>query len=307
VVIDRSKRIDARLDTLRSVSRALARPLDLVDILRSLYRETARVLDAPICFFGLYDAPGESVEVIWQTHDGVELPGGHFPLGRGPTSRAIRSHEPQLIRNWSREGPPVQVQYATDRPGLPESSITVPVMFDEEVVGVLAMQSYRPNAFDENDVILVQGIADQAAVAIARAQYGTGPSSDSSHGAAELEAILASMADAVLVLDDQGRLIRLNQAARMLLCPADGTVILGHPVDRPQEGRWPLGTQALTEQLLPIIDRLKQGDAPEEEVELAIAGSASRPVGCKASVLLKGGAPAGGLMVLREIGVSRAA
>jgi hypothetical protein len=115
------------------------------------------------------------------------------------------------------------------------------------------------------------------------------------------------MADAVLVLDDQGRLIRLNQAARMLLCPADGTVILGHPVDRPQEGRWPLGTQALTEQLLPIIDRLKQGDAPEEEVELAIEGSASRPVGCKASVLLKGGAPAGGLMVLREIGVSRAA
>src|SRR5258708_5766433 len=212
--------------TLRSVSRALARPLDVVDVLRCVYSEMARVLDVPIFFFGLYDAPGQSVDIIWQIHDGVELPGGHFPLGGGPTSQAIRSRQPQLLRHWSTQGPHVQVQYATDRPGLPESGITVPVVFDEQVVGVLAIQSYEPEAYDEDDLALVQSIADQAAVAISAPHRATPPPGDAPRRVSELEAILASMSDALLVLDGHGRPVRLNPAAPRSLCPAGPTVML---------------------------------------------------------------------------------
>ncbi len=307
--MDRSERINARMATLCSVSRALARPLGVVDMLRSVHLEIARVLDVPIFFFGLYDAPGQSVEVIWQVHDGVELPGGHFPLGSGPTSQAISSRQPQLLRHWSTQGPRVQVQYATDRPGLPESGIAVPVVFDEQVVGVLAIQSYTPEAYDEDDVALVQSIADLAAGAISAAHRAIPAPGDAPWRVAELEAILASMSDsdALLVLDGQGRLVRLNQAARRLLCLADATLILGYPVDQPQQGKWPLGTQAVTEQLRPIIDRLKHGDAPLHEVEVALEGETARPVACKASVLLNDGLPGGGLLVLRELTASRAA
>jgi PAS domain-containing protein len=281
----------------------------MVEILRSLHSEMVRVLEAPICFFGLYDAPGQTVEVIWQTHDGIELAGGSFPLAGGATSQAIRTGEPQLIRKWSRDGPRVQVQYATDRPGLPESAITVPVVFDEHVVGVLSVQSYQPEAYDADDVLLVQGIAEQAAIALAAAQQRSNGSTHSPRGASELEAILASMSDALLVLDDQGCLVRLNQAARKMLCLADSTLILGCPVDRPQQGRWPLGTQALTEQLVPIVEQLKRGDAPDEEVAVDLTDDRrdTLPVACKASVLIKEGRPAGGVMILREISRARAA
>jgi PAS domain-containing protein len=306
-MMDRSERVDTQLATLRLVSRALARPLGVVDMLRSVYSEMACVLDVPIFFFGLYDAPGQSVEVIWQVHDGVELPGGHFPLGSGPTSQAISSRQPQLLRHWSTQGPRVQVQYATDRPGLPESGIAVPVVFDGQVMGALACQSYAPEAYDEEDVALVQSIADQLAVAISAAHAAILAPGDAPRRVSELEAILASMSDALLVLDSQGRLVRLNQAARRLLCVADATLILGHPVDQPQQGKWPLGTQAVTEQLLPIIDQLKHGKAPPHEVEVILEGETTRPVACKASILLKQGSPAGGLMVLRELAASRAA
>src|SRR5712692_6565676 len=237
-MMDSSERIGARMATLRSVSRALARPLDVVGVLRAVYSDTARVLDVPIFFFGLYDEPGQSVEVIWQVHDGVELPGGHFPLGSGPTSLAISSRQPQLLRRWSTQGPHVQVQYATDRPGLPESGITVPVVFDERVVGVLAIQSYAPEAYDEDDLAFVQSIADQVAVAISAAYRATPGPGDAPWRVSELEASLASMSDALLVLDGQARLVRLNQAARRMLCLADATLILGHRVDQPQEGQW---------------------------------------------------------------------
>jgi GAF domain-containing protein len=278
-----------------------------MEALRTIYAEMARALDAPICFFGLYEAPAQSVNVVWQMHDGAELSGGNFPLGRGPTSEAIRTGQPKLIRNWSRDGPRVQVQYATDRAGLPESAITVPVIFDEQVIGVLSVQSYKPEAYDDEDLALVQSIADQAALAIGATQHAFDRPREQVNGNSnDIEAILASMADALLVLDDQGRLVRLNEAARALLCPDDGTVILGCPVDRPQQGHWPLGTQALTEQLLPIIDQLKHGDAPAEEVELALDCNQQRPVGCRASVLVKHGAPAGGVMVLRELSGARA-
>jgi GAF domain-containing protein len=294
-VVQNSDRLRERLETLRLVSRALARPLAPVGVLRAVHAEMARVLDTTICFFGLFDAASQTVEVIWQVHDGVELPGGHFPLGSGPTSQAIRECRPQLIRRWSTQGPRVQVQYATERAGLPESSIVAPVVVDNHVLGILALQSYQPEKYDQDDLALVQDIADHVAVAMAAVRRRTESTMDS----ADLEPVLASMPDALLVLDDEGRLVRLNQAARRLLSTVDGAFIFGQPVDRPQADQWPLGTRALTEQLLPIVDQLKHGDAPTEEVELALAQD--HKVGCRASVLLKDGTPAGGLMLLREL------
>jgi GAF domain-containing protein len=299
---DRSDRRDTRLTTLRAVSRALARPLGVADVLRVVHRELGSLLDVPICFFGLYDAPGQTIEVIWQVHDGVELPGGSFPLGSGPTSEVVRTGNPRLIRQWSRELPPVQVQYATARPGLPESAITVAVIFDQQTLGVLSVQSYQPEAFDDDDVVLVQSVADQAAVALSASMRSSTVAVDSSGRASDLEAILASMSDALLVLDEQGRLVRLNQAARTLLCLANASLILGYPVDRPHAGLWPLGTQAVTRQLQPVIDQLKRGAAPPREVEVTLEeGDTAQSLACRASLLLKEGLPAGGLMVLRPV------
>src|ERR1051326_777448 len=155
-----SDRLRARLTVLRSVSRALARPHDLRGVVRAVYEAMGGALDVTICFFGLYDATSQSVEVVWQVHNGAELPGGHFPLGSGPSSQAIRESRAQLLRDWNSRGPRPQVQYATDRPGLPESAIFAPVVFDAEVIGVLAFQSYARDAYEEDDVALVQSVAD---------------------------------------------------------------------------------------------------------------------------------------------------
>lgn len=292
-------RLHARLATLRSVSRALARPLDVSGVLRAVHAEMARALDVTICFFGMYDPSSQSVEVIWQVHNGVELPGGHFPLAGGPSSQAIRACQPQLIRRWTRQRPKAQLQYATDRPGLPESAVFVPVVFDGEVIGVFAVQSYEPEAYDDEDVALIQSIADQMAVAVDAAQRSA--DHEFQERAEEVETIFASMPDALLVLDEQGRLVRLNSAAREMLGGEETSVIFGYPVDQPQAGRWPLGNQQLTQQLQPLVDELRRGAAPTEDVQLSLHGATDQTVSCKASVLLKAGSPAGGVMVLRQM------
>ena len=296
---DTAGRLRARLATLRSVSRALARPLDVSGVLNAAHVAMARALDVTICFFGMYDASSQSVEVIWQVHQGVELPGGHFPLGSGPSSQAIRQRQPQLIRRWTRQAPKAQLQYATERPGLPESAVFAPLIFDGEVIGVLAVQSYESDAYDDDDVALVQSIADQLAITIVAAHQST--DHQSQERAEEVETIFASMPDALLVLDEQGRLVRINSAAREMLGGDSASVIFGHPVDQPQAGQWPLGNQQLTRQLKPLVDELRRGAVPSEDLQLSLDSRTDLTVSCKASVLFKAGAPAGGVMVLRQL------
>jgi len=139
----------------------------LVDVVRALYRDLLRDVDAPICFFGVYEPAAQRVHVVWQVQDGVELPGGAFPLGSGLTSQVIRERRARLVQDWERQGPAVKVQYATDQPELPRSAITVPVVVDEQVLGVLSLQSSRAGAFGTNDLEVVQRLVEGAAPAIA--------------------------------------------------------------------------------------------------------------------------------------------
>jgi putative methionine-R-sulfoxide reductase with GAF domain len=140
--------------------------MDVRAALRSLHAELAGTMDATVCWFGRYDAAEQSVAVLWQIHAGVELPGGRFPLGTGPSSEAIRTNQPLLVRHWSKNGPAVRIQYATDRPTLPESSMFVPIVYQGEVIGVVSLQSYAPEAYDLAQLAVLEDVAERAAPTI---------------------------------------------------------------------------------------------------------------------------------------------
>src|ERR1700704_6487230 len=151
----------ARLAVMQGVLQASAKPSDVEDLFGTLHRELGRILDTTGFLLGLFDEVSQMVEIVGQIEAGVALPGGSFPLGRGFLSEVIRTGEPRLIRHWSIDGPRVQVQYATRTPGLPEATITVPLLLGDRAIGVLSLHSYRPDAYDEDDLILVQALASQ--------------------------------------------------------------------------------------------------------------------------------------------------
>jgi hypothetical protein len=92
-MLESSDGLKLRMDTLRNLSRVLAQPLDERGVLRAVHAELSRALDITMCFFGRFDPGSQTVEVIWQMHEGHALPGGQFPLGSGPTSQAIRTRQ----------------------------------------------------------------------------------------------------------------------------------------------------------------------------------------------------------------------
>src|SRR5213594_4630984 len=158
------KELRVRLELATRLGALAAGARDLAELFRALHEETERVMDATVFLFALYDEASETVEVVRQMDGGAEHEGGSFPLGKGFTSEVIRTRLPKVIRRWSAEGPPVRVLYGTEAGELvsPQSGLVVPILSGDRVLGVLSVQSYRPEAYEDADVLSLGAIAAQA-------------------------------------------------------------------------------------------------------------------------------------------------
>ncbi len=105
--------------------------------------------------------------------------------------------------------------------GIPTRSfVGVPMFVGEQVVGVISMQSYKPNAFNPGQIRLLETIATQAAVAIENSRLyreltqELGERQKAQH---RYHALFEQSHDAVFILNFQGKHIEVNQRATELL------------------------------------------------------------------------------------------
>jgi PAS domain S-box-containing protein len=276
---------------------------DLTDLFRALYDATARVMDATVFLFALYDEASQTVHVVRQMDRGVEHPGGSFPLGKGFTSEVIRTAAPRLIRRWSAEGPPVRLLYGTEAQQLvtPQSAVVVPILSADRVLGVLSAQSYGVEAYDDVDLLSMSAIAAHAAAAIKRVRTTQQMALEHERRALQLEAVLATMADALLIVDARGAIVQLNRAAREHLGLDSASLVLGQPLEQQSLEQWPLTAREIAAALVPFIAALRAGTSlAEREVELR--SGQLRVLSVSASVLGQpGGAAQGGVIVFRDV------
>jgi PAS domain S-box-containing protein len=292
-----------RLELASRLGALVAGARDLAELFRPLYDETARVMDATVFLFALYDEVSETVQVVHQMDRGVEYPGGTFPLGKGFTSEVIRTRAPRLVRRWSAEGPSVHLLYGTESGELvtPQSGVVVPILSGDRVLGVLSAQSYRPDAYEDADLLSLGAIAVQAATAIERVRATEQMALEHERRASQLEAVLATMNDALLIVDARGAIVRLNRAARELLCLDSASLVVGQPLEQQRLEQWPVTAREIAAALIPVIDALRSGTSvADREVELR--SGQLRVLSLGGSVLRSPrGAPQGGVIAFRDI------
>jgi PAS domain S-box-containing protein len=292
-----------RLELASRLGGLAADARDLAELFRALYGETARVMDATVFLFALYDEASETVQVVRQMDRGVEHSGGTFPLGKGFTSEVIRTGAPRLVRRWSAEGPPVRLLYGTEAGDLvaPQSGVVVPILSGDRVLGVLSAQSYRPEAYEDADLLSLSAIAAQAGVTVKRLHVTEQMALEHERHALELEAVLASMNDALLIVDARGAIVRLNRAARELLCLDSASLVFGQPLEQQRLEQWPVTAREIAAALVPVIDALRSG-ASHAGVEIELRSGQLRVLSLSASALRSPkGAPQGGVIVFRDI------
>ena len=296
----------ARLELASRLGAVASDARDLVELFRAVYDETARVMDATVFLLALYDEVSQTVHVVRQMDRGEEHNGGSFPLGKGFTSEVIRTGTARIVR-WSGEAAPIRLLYGTEPGELvsPRSGVVVPILSGEGVIGVLSAQSYLPEAYDDEDLFSLCAIAAQAGATIKRLRATEQMALEHERHALQLEAVLASMNDALVIVDARGAIVRLNHAARELLCLDGASLVLGQPLDRQRLEQWPDTAREIAGALAPVIDAIRAGrSVAQMDVELR-AGD-RRVLSLGASVLRSPTAELdGGVIVFREITAQR--
>ncbi len=170
---DRTK---ALLELLYHVSREVATALDLRTVLQRVLYEALQNVGGERCSIVVLDDAGNAVDatIVYgkQVHEHTtqQL---RDTVERGLAGWVIRNHKAALIHNTSKDDRwLMRPDDAVDRSGA-KSAICVPLLAREKLVGVLTLVHPTPNAFSEEQLDLMQAIADQAGVAVLNARLYT--------------------------------------------------------------------------------------------------------------------------------------
>jgi PAS domain S-box-containing protein len=178
-------------------------------------------------------------------------------------------------------------------------------MSGDRVLGVLSAQSYRPEAYENDDLLRLAAIAAEGGIAIQRLRVTEQGALEHERRAFELEAILATMTDALLIVDARGAIVQLNRAARELLCLDSASLVLGQALEQQRVDQWPETGREIAAALAGTIDALRSGTSVAEG-EIELHSGQRRVISVGASVLRSaGGVPQGGVILLRDVTAQR--
>jgi two-component system, NtrC family, sensor histidine kinase KinB len=173
---DQENQARARLELLYHVSRELATALDLRTVLQRVLYEAIQNVGGERCSVVVLDDAGKAVDatIVYGTqvheHTTQQM---RDTMERGLAGWVIRNRKGTLILDTSKdERWLMRPDDAVDRSGV-KSAICVPLLAREQLVGVLTLVHPKPNAFLEEQLELMQAIADQAGVAVLNARLYT--------------------------------------------------------------------------------------------------------------------------------------
>ena len=201
--VQRQRRSVRELAQLNEVSRAIIRAeLSVEALCELIYREASKVVDTSSFHLGLFEPSGDHYTLMVRVQDRVRLPPliVELPSGDGIVGWMRETGRALLVEDFATEMDqlPARPRYQSERP--PRAGIYVPLIAGDTVIGSISIQSYRPRAFDADDMRLLSLIADQAAVAISKARAFD----EASQRAIQLQAIheVSERITAILDLDE---------------------------------------------------------------------------------------------------------
>jgi signal transduction histidine kinase len=173
IAIDHARAYEAersarrRLERLQAVTDAALAHLELAELLSVLLPRIREMLDADTCAVLLLDEQGR--DLVARAAVGIEEEveqGVRIPVGRGFAGRVAAERRPVILDDVDH----TNVLNPILREKGIKSLLGVPLLVQDDVIGVLHVGTLTPRRFVEDDVKLLQLAADRAAIAIERAQ-----------------------------------------------------------------------------------------------------------------------------------------
>jgi signal transduction histidine kinase len=169
LALTRSKTNDllGRLASLTNIGKTISLRTTKDELLSAIYTECRTAIDCSWFSIALLDEHANELAFELDVRDGVTLAKERLPLGEGLNSWVVNHHQPLLLGSTAEERR-FGVKSVQDSKES-ESWLGVPMIARDRVIGVIAVENRRKNAFNADDLILLTAIANQAAVAIENA------------------------------------------------------------------------------------------------------------------------------------------
>ncbi|MBI1879754.1 MAG: response regulator, partial [Chloroflexi bacterium] len=219
------------LIALNEIGRALTSTLDLDQILRQTTQLMHRSLQSEAASLWLLNETNDELVLITSSGIGSNGSSGYRSgVHKGIADYVVQTGEPYISGDISQDEHHFE-EVARISNYIPRSILSVPIQVKGRIIGVMQALHQKVNWFDQDDLNLTYSIVSSVGIAVENARL-FGKVRDFSHHMEHLvaertrqlaeenektDAILASMADGLLVLDAEHRILTANMVAENML------------------------------------------------------------------------------------------
>jgi diguanylate cyclase (GGDEF)-like protein/PAS domain S-box-containing protein len=154
-----------RLAILQQASQEISATLDPQHLYEIIYKAAASIMPAEAFVISMMDETQQEIEAVYMVDRQGQTPAQRFPLGTGLSGYIIRTGKSVLINDFD-NGFEFDIQHFGD-PAQIEAFLAVPMRRqDSSLFGMVSVQSYRKNAYTQQDLEMLELLAAQAAGAL---------------------------------------------------------------------------------------------------------------------------------------------
>ena len=174
-ILVQSKKLEEsyhNLELLSDVGKSITSNLTVCNITDTVYENVNNLMKAEIFWIGIYDEQNQSIVFNGAVEAGEELPTFSCKLSEDDRLAVwcFKNQKEVYINDYSKEYSKYAGKATDAIAGKPTQSIIyVPLVSNGKTLGVLSVQSYQKNAYDEHHLSLIRNIAVHTKIALENA------------------------------------------------------------------------------------------------------------------------------------------
>lgn len=211
--------------TLSEIGKEITANLEVGKIISTVYEHINTLMNAAIFTIGRYDEIKNRIEFEGTKENGKTLPTYFYELTNDSRLAVwtYKNNKEVLINNFCEEYMKYIPNIAKPKAGeSPMSLIYMPLSVKEKTIGVISVQSFEENAYNENHLNMVRNIAVYAAIAL-----------DNAEAYRHIDEQATSLREANVQLEEQQE--EIQQQAEELAAQADALEISNEALQREKE------------------------------------------------------------------------